>query len=165
MTAESTISITPEQGLFELSLMNAETSGSSFEDVVLDGINRGIPPEILTRLKELWDITKVVAGEIVAVGKIIVKSIIDFIKINPELTIGAALGASVSVLIAGIPFIGPILAPLSLIIATVYGAAVGATASYGNLSSDPVKGAFSLANKFFELLKMIFNAIVTYWKA
>jgi hypothetical protein len=163
MTTESIL--TPEQGLFELSLINAENSDRSFEDVVLDGINRGIPPEILTRLKELWDITKIVAGEIIAIGKIIVKSIIDFIKINPELTIGTGLGASVSVLIAGIPFIGPILAPLSLVITTVYGAGVGATASYGNLSSDPIKAAFSLANKFFELLKMIFNAIVSYWNS
>jgi hypothetical protein len=63
MTTESIL--TPEQGLFELSLINAENSDRSFEDVVLDGI----------------------------------------------------------------------------------------------------KAAFSLANKFFELLKMIFNAIVSYWNS
>lgn len=55
MATESTL--TPEQGLFELTLLNAENAGSNFEDVILEGINRGIPPEILTRLKELWERT------------------------------------------------------------------------------------------------------------
>lgn len=157
--------LTPEQGLFELTMLNAEQKDSVYDDVVLEGINRGIPPEILTRLKEIWEMTKVIAGETVAIGKIIVNAIINFIKTNPELTIGAALGAAVTVLIIGIPIIGPILAPISALIGTIYGAGVGSTAAYGNISSDPVEAIYALANKFFELLTLILNAIVDYWKA
>lgn len=44
-------SVSPEEGLFELSLLNAEKQDADFEDVVIEGMRRGIPPEILTRLK------------------------------------------------------------------------------------------------------------------
>jgi len=162
---DTTATITPEQGLFELTLLNAEQTDSNFEDVVLEGINRGIPPEILTRLKELWDVSKKIAGEVIAVGKIIVKTIFDFIKVNPQLTVGAAIGAAVSLLIASIPFIGPLLVPLVTPIAAFYGMGVGATSENGQLSTDPIAVATALASKFFELITMIFNAIVEYWDA
>lgn len=155
--------LTPEQGLFELTLLNAEKIENDFDDVVLDGIKRGIPPEILTRLKELWEVSKNIAGEVIAVGKIIVSTIIEFIKANSRLTIGAAIGAAVTVLIAGIPFVGPILAPLLAPITTIYGMGVGATSQNGNLSTDLLDVAIALAEKFFELIKMIFNAVVDYW--
>jgi hypothetical protein len=159
----STATITPEQGLFELTLLNAEQNESNFEEVVLEGIKRGFPPEILTRLKELWEFSKKIAGEVIAIGKIIVKTIFDFIKANPELTIGAAIGAAVSLLIMSIPFFGPILAPLVAPIATIYGIGVGATKENGHLSTDPLAVAMALASKFFELITMIFNSIVDYW--
>lgn len=155
--------LTPEQGLFELTLLNAEKIENDFDDVVLDGIKRGIPLEILTRLKELWEVSKNIAGEVIAVGKIIVSTIIEFIKANSRLAIGAAIGAAVTVLIAGIPFIGPILAPLLAPITTIYGMGVGATSQNGNLSTDLLDVAIALAEKFFELIKMIFNAVVDYW--
>ncbi len=43
-----------DQATFEISLANAETSGRTFDDVVVEGIASGIPPEVLTRMKELW---------------------------------------------------------------------------------------------------------------
>ena len=69
-----------EQGMFELSLINAEATSAQFDEVVVEALNRGIPPELVTRLKELWEKTKVVAGEIVAIGKIIVRQIIEFLN-------------------------------------------------------------------------------------
>jgi hypothetical protein len=155
--------LTPEQGLFELTLMNGEVADSSFDTVVVEAIDRGLPPEIITRLKELWDKTKVIAGEIVSVGKIIVQKILEFLKSNPQLTIGLAIGAAVSVLIAGIPIIGPLLAPLSTVVTTLYGAGVGALMAKGDHSGSIFSAAIELANKFFELLKSIFTAIIQYW--
>ena len=154
-----TQAITLEQGLFELTLINAEVTESSFDDVVVEALSRGIPPEIVTRLKDLWEQTKVIAGEIVAIGKIIVAQIFDFLRKNPKLTIGLALGAAVSVLIGGIPLIGGLLQPLATWLGTIYGAGVGAAMAKGDYSGSPYLAAIELATQFFELLKNIFNAV------
>lgn len=155
--------LSPEQGLFELTLMNGETSDYSFDTMVVDAINRGLPPEVVTRLKELWEKTKVVAGEIIAVGKIIVQKILEFLKSNPKLTIGLAIGAAVSVLIAGIPLIGPLLEPVATVVSTIYGGGIGACVDKGDYSGSPYAAAIELANKFFELLRSIFTAVLQYW--
>ncbi len=154
--------LTAEDGLFELTLMNAETSQKHFDDVVVMGITRGIPPEIITRLQSLWIVTKSIAGEIVEIGKIIVQKIFDFIKANPNLSLGLALGAAVGVLVAGIPLFGALLAPMSASISMLYGAGVGASVDSGNPSSDPFVLAIEIAKKFFVLLKEIFIAIKDY---
>ena len=90
-----------EEGMFELSLLNAEASETKFDDLVVDAIGRGIPAELITRLKEIWDAARVIAGEVVAVGRIIVGRIIEFVKQNPKLTLGLALGAAVAALMGG----------------------------------------------------------------
>jgi hypothetical protein len=154
--------LTAEEGLFELTLLNAETSHKQFDDVVVMGLSRGIPPEIITRLQNLWVATKNIAGEIVEIGKIIVQKIFDFIKSNPSLTLGLAIGAAVGVLVAGIPFLGPLLAPLVASISMLYGATVGSSIDSGRPSSDPMSMAIELAKKFFDLLKEIFVAINGY---
>ena len=88
MNSNGVQALKPEQGMFELTLLNAEISTTSFDDAVVDALDRGIPPELVTRLKDLWEQTKIIAGEIVAIGKIIVRQIIDFLKANPQLTVG-----------------------------------------------------------------------------
>ena len=164
MSASNSIKLGTEQATFELTLLNAELAKTRFDDVVVSGIKLGIPPELLTRLKELWEQTKVVAGEVIAIGKIIVRKVIDFLLANPKLTIGLAIGAAISVLISGIPFIGPILAPISLLLATLYGAGIGAAMQKGDYSGSPFTAAIELAHKFFELIAIIFNAVAQYWE-
>lgn len=161
-TYESTLS--PEEGLFELTLLNAEKQEANFEDVVIAGMRRGIPPEIITRLKDLWETTKNVAGEIVAIGKIIVLAILDFLKANLKMAIGIALGAAISSLILAIPFIGPLLAPLAVSLSAAYGGGVGAALEGGlNDPASPLTAAIALADRFFELLIQIFQAVGNYW--
>src|SRR5690349_12579924 len=109
--------LSPEQGLLELMLRNAEQGSRSFDDVFVDGIRRGIPPEVLTRLHELWNATKVVVGEVVAIGRIVVDEIASFLTANPQLATGAALGAAVAFLVSSVPILGPFLAPLATVIA------------------------------------------------
>lgn len=152
--------------LFELSLVNAETESNSFDDFYIWGTGHGIPPEVLTRLKAIWDFTKRVAGEVVSVGKILVTTIANFLKANPGLAVGIALGAAVGVLAASIPFIGPILAPLSALLGTLYGAGIGSAVDLGERmgdATDPIVAAISLARKAFELLIEMFLAIKAYW--
>ena len=163
MSAEAIPELSSEQALFELSMLNAERLQSDFDDVVIEGVKRGVPPEILTRLKDIWEATQDIAGEIIAIGKIIVMAIIDFFKANPTLTAGMALGAAVSSLILAIPFLGTLLLPLATLLATLYGAGVGAAMQEGDYSASPITAAVALADKFFEMLRMILMALSQYW--
>ncbi|MNT27814.1 hypothetical protein D3C72_1634580 [compost metagenome] len=157
--------LSKEQGVFELTLLNAELSRDQFDDFVVMGVSRGIPVEIMTRLQGMWNLTKEIAGEVVAIGKIVVRKIFEFLKANPNLSIGIALGAAVGALISGIPFIGPLLAPLSAGLSMLYGAAVGSTLDQGVQSNDPFVAATLLARKFFELIQSIFLSIKEYFAA
>ena len=154
-----------EEGMFELSLRNAEASAKTFDDLVVDAIERGIPIEVITRLKEIWDAAQVIAGEVVAVGRIIVGQIIEFVKQNPKLTLGLALGAAVAALVGGIPLIGPMLQPLTTWVAAIYSGGVGAAMQQGDFSGSPFVAAIELASKFFELLMAIFRSVESYWAA
>jgi hypothetical protein len=139
----------PNIALLELSLLNAETSSASFDDIIVEALKRGIPPEIATRLSEIWQKAWTIGGELVSVGKIIVTKILDFLIANPKVAIGAALGACATTLVAGVPFIGPLLAPLVSSIFMLYGAGVGAAAQGGDYSMSPLSAVFGLAQKFF----------------
>ena len=157
------INLSPEQSMFELSLINGEISEDNFDDFVIESIGKGIPVEIITRLRSLWDVTKYVAGEIIAIGKIIVQKILEFLKANPKLTIGLAIGAATAALIAGTPITGPLIAPLSTTISTLYGAGIGAAMEKGDFSGSPYSAAIELASKFFELFISLLNAVAQYW--
>ena len=164
MTTESIAVFSPEQGLFELSMLNAERAQNDFDDIMVEGLKRGIPAEILTRLKEIWDATQEIAGEVIAIGKIIVIEIINFLKANLTIAAGLVIGAAVSSLLLMIPFIGPLLHPLVTLLTTLYGAGVGAAMQKGDHSASPLTAAIALADKFFELFVIIMKAVSQYWK-
>ena len=164
MTSEAVAEFTQEQGLFELSMLNAERAQYEFDDVMVEGLNMGIPPEILTRLQELWEATKEIAGEIVAIGKIIVMEIINFLRANATIAVGVAIGAAVSSLLLIIPFIGPLLFPLAALLTITYGFGVGAAMQYGDVSGSPLTAAVALATKFFDLFIRVMKAVAEYWK-
>lgn len=151
------------EALFELSLINAEESNTNFDDFFIWGLEKGIPPEILTRLKKVWDFTKVAIEESISIGKIIVNTIWKFMKAHPQLSVGLALGAAVGLLVAAIPFVGPLLAPLAGALTSLYGAGVGAAMEQDvRNATDPIQAAISLAKSFFELLIEIFQAVKAY---
>ena len=149
----SRVTLDSEQAMLELSLLNAETSGQSFDDVVLESLRGGIPPEVLTRMQELWERTKEIGGEVIEVGKIIVMKIIEFLKAHPQLMASLAIGAAAFLLTQAIPFIGPLLAPLVAIITTFY--------AFGTIST--FEESTELAKQFFKLLVEIFNAVTKRW--
>ena len=155
--------LTKEQGLFELTLLNAETARDRFDDLVVEGLGMGIPAELMTRLQDLWEHTKVIAGEAVCFGKILVLRIFDFIKANRHLSIGLAIGAALAALVACIPFLGPMLAPLIATVSMIYGAAKGAARDSGDDSLGLYESVHLLAEKFFELLGVIFSSARDYF--
>jgi hypothetical protein len=143
------------QAMLELTVLSAETSGKTFDDVVLEGLRRDIPPELLTRMKSLWETTKTIGNETIEVGKIIVLKIVEFLKANPKLAASLALGASVYLLSQAVPVIGPILAPLLAAVTTIY--------AFGSIGTfdDVIK----TAKEFFAMLVSIFNAVAARWSA
>lgn len=143
------------QAMLELTVLNAETFGESFDEVVLEGLRSDIPPEILTRMKDLWETTKAIGNEVFEVGKIIVLKIIEFLKANPKLAASLALGAAVYLLSNAIPILGPILAPLLAAITGIYALVTLAT------FDDVMK----MAREFFAMLVSMFNAVATHWSA
>ena len=132
--------LTPEAGALELSIMNAETESRSFQDILVELLNKSVPAEIVTRLEELWDVTKRVAGEVMRVGRIIVLKIVDFVRANPNLAAGMAIGAAVGALVGLVPWIGPLLQPIAMAIGAVTGAALGNRMD-NNLSVGPLSKA------------------------
>jgi len=157
-----------DDALFELSMLNAESSTATFDDFYIWGSNKGLPTEILTRLKVVWDYTKDIADETVALGKIIVRAIKDFLQNNPHLAAGIALGAVVGLLSGSLPFIGTLLLPVSTVITTVYGAGVGAAIDNGESVSDstsPMVAAIHLAKKALEFLLVILQTLAAYFAA
>ena len=156
-------SFSPQEGLLELSMLNAEVKEQDFTETMVELLNRNIPTEIVTRLKELWEATKTLAGEVIRIGKIIVQKIVDFVRANPNLVVGLALGAAVSSLVGMVPLIGPALQPIATVIGSVYGAGAGSRMDSGQPVDALVAGAIKLAKEFFELLASIFNAVKEYW--
>jgi hypothetical protein len=165
MTSTNTVALQPKNALMELTLLNADYFDDEFDDVIIASLKRNIPPEIITRLMELWSQTKEVAGEVIAIGKIIVRKIIEFLLDNPKLTIGIAIGVALGVLVAGIPLIGPILAPMAATLSMLYGGGIGALMQKGDSSASPYNAAIELAHKFFELLVVVFNGVAEYWNS
>lgn len=96
-----------QQALLELTLLNAEAQEESFERFFITGTKMGIPPEVLTRLHTLWEQVRIIGGHAIAIGKIIVERIFAFLRANPRIAVGAAIGLIVAYLLTGVPFIGP----------------------------------------------------------
>lgn len=152
-----------ETALLELSILNAETHSSSFSDMAVVALNRGIPPEIITRLKNLWDETKIVAGETIQIGKIIVSKIISYIQKNQRLAIGIAIGIALGALVSMIPLIGGLLAPLATIVAASYGALTGYQLDKGKKADTAMSKAIEIAHEFFALFADILSAVEAFW--
>lgn len=124
-------------------------------------IKKGLPIEIVTRLDDLWDDTKVIAGRVITVGKIIFCRILEFIKSYPHAAIGTLVGAAIGALINGVPLLGPLLAPLTSGLGAVVGAVAGATLDTGK---GDLQSIILVAKDFFMMIIDIFNAIFNYKK-
>jgi hypothetical protein len=150
---ETTSTMSAEQAMFEVSVLDAEANGVSFEDFAVSAIERGVPVEVITRLRELWNQTKEIGGELIHIGKVIVIRIIEFLKAHPKLTASLAIGAVVYLLSSAVPLIGPWLAPILAALATA-----GVL-----LSSASLEEAIAMAKGFFQLLIDIFNTLAERW--
>jgi hypothetical protein len=153
------LSLSEAQALLEIDLLNTEahpkgeSSEWGFVDVVTEGLQSGIPADVLTRMKDLWEVTAKIGGELIQIGKIILIKLVEFLRANPKLTASLALGAAVYFLTHAVPVFGPILAPLFAVLAT-------AVAMYKTTSLDEV---VAMAKQFFQVMVEAFNAVAHRW--
>ena len=128
-------------------------------DLVTRLTNSGLPQEVVTRVSQLWDVTKKIGDEIYQIGKIIISKIMAFLKANPNLTAGIAVGLAVGILI---PFVGPILMPLAIAIGAVLGVRLDNYEQGSPMAVDAIGVSHEvvmMARKFFDLIIEIFDAV------
>lgn len=124
----------------------------------------GLPHEVTIRLHELATYTKKAGNKVIAVGKIVLIKIIEFVKAHPFLVIGAGIGAVVGAAVAGlitsVPILGQLLAPLAMalgITITATGAVVGHRLDkcLPGVGEDIIE----IVQLFFKLLVDVFNSV------
>jgi hypothetical protein len=157
------MAISSPEAQLELTLLNAKAQDYDRHDAFTAFANVGLPMEIIFRLEELWEATKVLGGKIIRIGKIIVLEIVKFIQENPNLATGIAIGAAVGALVSLVPFLGPLLAPLSAAVGALLGGLAGSRLDRTQKPEHGFVGVAQdviiLARKFFELLASIFMAL------
>lgn len=157
------MSLSETEAKLKMAVLNSNAMKIDRIDAITQLTNSGLPQEVITRIDELWEKTKIIGGQVIHIGKIILVEIMKFIKENPHLAVGVAIGAAVGALISMIPFFGPILAPLVTAISIVVGGIAGYRLDQGQKPTDDVIGITQelilIAKKFFELFANIFNAL------
>jgi hypothetical protein len=154
----------------KLGLLNAQAAAMNKLDVITRFTNKGLPQELVTRLEWLWEETKVVAGEVIQVGKIILLKIWEWVERNPHMVIGMAIGAAVGSLVSLIPFIGPFLAPIGAALGFAIGGIAGTRLDkkldgqmVGQGGMQLAEDVITMAKEFFKLLAAIFLGLKEYF--
>lgn len=134
-------------------------------------VSAGIAVDMIAFIEMLWSKTENIAGHVVAVGKIILSKLYDFIVANPNLALGVAVGAALGALSIALPYIGPYVAPLMISAGAIVGGIVGhqldMIAEGRDLrgSIEPtLASAIDIAKVFFKLLVEIFLSVSSYLK-
>lgn len=156
--------MTKAQADLKLTLMQADADSMTNQDLYLWLQDSGLPPEIAGRLHELVDKTRKAGDKVIEVGKIIFLKIIEFVKENPNLSVGVAVSAVISVLLSTIPFLGPILAPIAFALGLIAGNRLdnkerGAEASSSSSLVAIAEDVIQITRKFLTLLIDVFTII------
>jgi hypothetical protein len=152
------------QADLKMSLWQVEADATTSAELYMWLRESGLPNEIIIRLHKLLTFTKKVAGKVIAVGKIILMKIVEFVEAHPFLVTSAGICAVVSAAIAGmitaIPFLGPLLASIAValgIVITLTGAVIGH--NLDKQFSSVGKDISEIVQDFFGLLAEVLNAI------
>lgn len=153
------------QADFEALLLQAEVYKLDKVETMAFLSNKGVPLEIITRMMEsLWEKSIIVAGQVLNIGKIIIMKLIHFIKENPNMLIGLAIGIGLGMLANSVPFIGSFIAPLVTVIFSTLGVLHGHRLdkiAKGEYAGDSLmEDAITITKKFWCFFYDIFNTIV-----
>lgn len=158
----STKKLSRAQANLKVALLDIDASQYKSHELFMELMDLGLPKEVASRLHDLLTKTAYAAGKTIHIGKIIIVKILEFVKAHPFLVtglgVGAVVGSAIAALLTGIPFIGPLLAPIAAalgITITVAGAVIGhgldkALPGFGQTVAE-------IAQEFFKLIVEIFN--------
>jgi hypothetical protein len=106
-----------------------------------------------------------ISGKVIQIGKIILVKILEFIEehffLVAGIGIGALLGSALASLIAAIPFVGPLLAPIAQVLGlTITGA--GAIVGYrlDQVLPNVGKSLIDIAKEFFKFFQEVLRTIL-----
>lgn len=157
------MTVSLNEAKLELLLLNSNVSDLDRIDLVTRFTNLSLPSEIIFRIEDLWEQTKIVGGKVIHIGKIIIKEILNFMEKNPNLAIGVALGAATGALVSLIPYLGPMLTPLAILFGATCGGVAGSRLDRDkkavNWIEDLSQEVIMLAKKFFEFFAAILIAL------
>lgn len=152
---------------FELLRLQSQVDVSGLDKVETMAffLNKGTPLEVVTRMDSLWDQTVLVGRAAFKIGKVIIGILIRFVKENPKMSIGLAVGVGFGMVASAIPVLGHVIAPIAKIILGTYYAIKGHNLdkvmkgeSSGNDSI--IDGAITLIKRFWDGFCEIFRALI-----
>lgn len=159
------------KGKMDLLMLHAKAADFNVTDFIMELINKGLPNEIVTRLQLLGNQIKYIGEQSINIGNIILMKLWDFIKENPNLAVGFAIGLGlatlVGMLINLIPWIGawlsgiitPIIAIVTIPIGTLKGHRLDKVAKGEPVSDSILEDLITIAKKFWTLIVDIFTAV------
>lgn len=156
--------VSTAQANLKMALWQVDADSMSSSELYAWLVDTGLPHEVTIRLHELISYTKKVGSKVIAVGKIVLIKILEFVKAHPFLVIGAGIGtvvgAAVASLITAVPFLGQLLAPVAMALGITI-TAIGAVA--GHRLDKRFQGVgedvFEIAQEFFKLIRDVFNTV------
>jgi hypothetical protein len=161
------ITMTPATARLELLLLDAESEATSSSDFYIWLRESGLSPEAAIRMKELINVTARIGTKVVSLGKVLVLKLIEFVKAHQNLAVGVALGAAVATFIGSIPLLGPLLAPIALVLGIGIGAVAGhrvdkAAGTPISQSINPIsitQDIIEIAREFFRFFIELIHAL------
>jgi hypothetical protein len=149
---------------YEVLLLQSEASGLEKIEAMAFLSNQGVPLEVLTRMDSLWEQTAMVVNQVLHIGKIIIMKLIQFIRENPNMLIGLAVGIGLGILSASVPFIGIFIAPVITVVFSVMGILRGhrldKVMSGECVGDSLIEDAITIIKKFWCFFYEIFNVVV-----
>lgn len=115
------------------------------------------------KMVTLFQQTKIIAGKLIHIGRIIFAKLYQFLQENPNMVLGTIIGAVFGSFLGMVPFIGDILS----LISTFLGAAIGGYLDYVNKGGrelngtlqQVIAGAAHTTKEFFKLIVEIYDAL------
>jgi len=129
------------------------------EEVIDYLLEQGIPHHLAYRIAGLLHVVIRVGDATIRIGRVILHQMLEFLRKNPGMAIGAALGAVFGMLSFSVPLIGSFIGPLLTAIGAFIGAAIGHATDRDQLKNSFPFVVVDAAAEFFSWLVETVKAI------
>lgn len=180
-----TSQLSASQARLKLTILSKQAEAKNSYEVYSEMKGLGLPDDIIAILRKILAVTSKVAGKVIAIGKIIVIHLLDYVAKHPLQAAGITVGLGVTFTLgvglhglfamvpglAGVPILGGLLSKLALLIAsickTVFVPIMAIAPVVGGVAGEILDQKFPAINEglqqaakdFFEFLGKLINAI------